>query len=70
MYINVIYVQDCLNVYNFIFLVLVLVILSLLGCALGEEIFSWRGNDSQVDANENGEFKYKITIIVKVLKKN
>uniref|UniRef100_A0A672QAM2 Complement C1q-like protein 2 n=1 Tax=Sinocyclocheilus grahami TaxID=75366 RepID=A0A672QAM2_SINGR len=45
-----------INVFlNFLLRVLALVIISLLGCAFGEDrVFSWSGgNDSQVDANEN-----------------
>lgn len=54
------YVQDCLDVYNFILYVLAIVILSFLGCALAQDrTFSWNGpgEPSEVDPNENGDFK-------------
>lgn len=48
------------TVHNFLLRVLDLVIISLLVCAFEEDrVFSWSGlgNDSQVDTNENGDFK-------------
>lgn len=56
------YVQDFLDVYNFLLHVLALVILTLLGCALAQDrIFSWNGpgEPSDADPNENGEKSYK-----------
>lgn len=54
------YVQDSLDVCNFLLHVLAIVILSFMGCVLAQDrIFSWNGpgEPSEVDPNENGDLK-------------